>query len=168
MKILWNLLYQYNNIYKRKKSTNGRLKKKNVAIVPLGTITNVQKKKKCLTKALLLLQCLYSANTLNAQRQSIVAALLLFICTSVGWTCKACAAPSEKININFVCKIVNFSSPNLIILKRKFKNTTKYHNIFTISSFLGSEMIFFLFERNATFIIFLEQIINDKLLLVLK
>ena len=46
MKILWNLLYQYNNIYtdsykylKEKKSTNERLKKKRVvatvAIVPL-------------------------------------------------------------------------------------------------------------------------------------
>ena len=35
-----NLLYQYNNIYK-KKSTNKRLKK-NVATVPLGTITTVQ------------------------------------------------------------------------------------------------------------------------------
>ena len=40
MKILLNLLYQYNNIYK-KKSTNKRLKK-NVATVPLGTITTVQ------------------------------------------------------------------------------------------------------------------------------
>ena len=46
---------------------------------------------------------------------------------------------SEKININFVWEIVNFGSFNLIILKKKFKNTTKYHNIFTISSFLGSE-----------------------------
>ena len=50
------------------------------------------------------------------------------------------AAPSsEKINIDFVCEIVNFDSPNLTILKKKSKNTTKYHNIFTISSFLGSE-----------------------------
>ena len=51
-----------------------------------------------------------------------------------------------------------------------FKNTTKYHNIFTISSFLGSGYIyiFFLFEKNATFITFLEQNLNDKLLLVLK
>ena len=35
------------------------------------------------------------------------------------------ASNSEKINIDFVCKIVNFGSPNLIILKKKFKNTTK-------------------------------------------
>ena len=98
------------------------------------------------------------------------------ICTSIGCTCKARAASSsekvnidfvceivnfdsiqfdyikkrslriratsssEKINIDFVCEIVNFDSPNLIILKKKkSKNTTKYHNIFTISSFLGSE-----------------------------
>ena len=54
--------------------------------------------------------------------------------------CKARAAPSsEKINIDFVCETVNFCSPNLIILKKKSKNTTKYHNIFTISLFLGSE-----------------------------
>ena len=80
-----------------------------------------------------------------------------------------CCPSCEKININFVCEIVNFDSPNLIILKNMFKNTTKYHNIFTISSFLGSEYIFFiLFERNATFITFLEQILNNKLLLVLK
>ena len=50
-----------------------------------------------------------------------------------------CCPSSEKININFVSEIVNFGSPNLIILKKKFKNITKYHNIFTISSFLGSE-----------------------------
>ena len=49
------------------------------------------------------------------------------------------ASSSKKINIDFVCEIVNFGSPNLIILKNKSKNTTKYHNIFTISSFLGSE-----------------------------
>ena len=79
------------------------------------------------------------------------------------------AAPSsEKININFVCEIVNFDSPNLIILKKKFKNTTKYHNIFTILLFLGSEYIYIyiLFEINAISII-LEQILNNKLLLVL-
>ena len=46
---------------------------------------------------------------------------------------------SEKINIDFVCETMNFGSPNLTILKKKSKNTTKYHNIFTISSFLGSE-----------------------------
>ena len=64
-----------------------------------------------------------------------------FIVTSIGCTCKARAASSgEKINIDFVCEIMNFGSPNLIILKKKkSKNTTKYHNIFTISSFLGFE-----------------------------
>ena len=50
---------------------------------------------------------------------------------------------SEKINIDFVCKIVNFGLLNFIILKKKSKNTTKYYNIFTISSFLGSEYFFF-------------------------
>ena len=66
--------------------------------------------------------------------------LFNFLNTSIGWTCKARAASSsEKINIDFVCEIVNFGSPNLIILKKKSKNTTKYHNIFTISLFLGFE-----------------------------
>ena len=48
MKILWNLLYQYNNIYKRKKKYKQKTKK-NVATVPLGTVTivqNFEKKKK--------------------------------------------------------------------------------------------------------------------------
>ena len=64
----------------------------------------------------------------------------LYIYTSIGCTCKARAtSSSEKINIDFVCEIMNFGSPNLIILEKKSKNTTKYHNIFTISSFLGSE-----------------------------
>ena len=80
------------------------------------------------------------------------------------------ASNNEKISIDFMYEIMNFNSPNLIILKKKSKNTTKYHNIFTISSFLGSEYIYIfyiLFERNATFITFLEKIVNDKLLLVL-
>ena len=38
-----------------------------------------------------------------------------------------------------VCETVNFGSPNLTILKKKSKSTTKYHNVFTIPSFLGSE-----------------------------
>ena len=51
MKILWNLLCQYNNIYKKKKKvqTEDLGKKKNVATVPLGTVATVQnllKKKK--------------------------------------------------------------------------------------------------------------------------
>ena len=49
------------------------------------------------------------------------------------------AARSEKVNIDFVCETVNFGSLNLTILKKKSKNTTKYHNIFTISLFLGSK-----------------------------
>ena len=56
----------------------------------------------------------------------------------------------------------------LYILKKKFKNTTKYYNMFTILSFLGSKYnIFILFEGNATSITFLKQILNDKLLSVL-
>ena len=75
---------------------------------------------------------------------------------------------TKRQHKKIVCETVNFGSLNLTILKKKFKNTTKYYNIFTIPSFLGSEEIFFiLFERNATSIIFLEQILNDKLLLVL-
>ena len=41
--------------------------------------------------------------------------------------------------------VLNFGSLNMIILKKKSKNTTKYHIIFTISSFLRSEWIFILF-----------------------
>ena len=60
--------------------------------------------------------------------------IYIYIYTSVG-----VQPNSEKINIDFVYEIVNFSSPNLVILKKKSKNTTKYHNIFIISSFSGSE-----------------------------
>ena len=49
------------------------------------------------------------------------------------------ASSSEKINIDFAYEILNFGSSNLIILKKKSKNTIKHHNIFTISLFLGSE-----------------------------
>ena len=70
---------------------------------------------------------------------------ILFICTSIGCTCKARAAPVVRKLIYIVCETVNFGSPNLTILKKKFKNTTKFHNIFTISSFLGSEYIYFYF-----------------------
>ena len=62
---------------------------------------------------------------------------LLLLCDCCTWKAHA-ASDSEKINIDFVCEIVNFGTPNLIILKKN-ENTTKYHNIFTISSFLGSE-----------------------------
>ena len=75
---------------------------------------------------------------------------------------------TKRQHKKIVCETVNFGSLNLTILKKKFKNTTKYYNIFTIPSFLGSKEIYFiLFERNVTSIIFLEQILNDKLLLVL-
>ena len=60
--------------------------------------------------------------------------IYIYIYTSVG-----VQPNSEKINIDFVYEIVNFSSLNLVILKKKSKNTTKYHNIFIISSFSGSE-----------------------------
>ena len=66
---------------------------------------------------------------------SIYFSLPFFKITSIGCTCKACAASSsEKINIDFVCEIVNFGSPNLIILKKKVKEYNKisqyFHNIF--------------------------------------
>ena len=101
---------------------------------------------------------------------SIYFSLPFFKITSIGCTCKACAASSsEKINIDFVCEIVNFGSPNLIILKKKVKEYNKisqyFHNIFIFR--IRIDFYFILFERNATFITFLEQILNDKLLLVL-
>ena len=52
-----------------------------VATMPPSTVATVQKKKKkakCLTKALLPLQYLYSANTLNAQYRSTVAGIDAF------------------------------------------------------------------------------------------
>ena len=65
---------------------------------------------------------------------------LVELYASIGCTCKARAvSTSKKINIDFVDEIVNFDSLNLIILKKKFKNTIKYYNIFTKSLFLGSE-----------------------------
>ena len=46
----------------------------------------------------------------------------LTIYTSIGCACKAHAASgSEKINIDFMCEIVNFGSPNLIILKKNLR-----------------------------------------------
>ena len=79
------------------------------------------------------------------------------------------ASSTEKININFVCEIVNFGSLNLIILKKKSKNTTNITIFSQYLHFYNPNRFFFLilFERNATFITFLEQIVNDKLLLVL-
>ena len=55
---------------------------------------------------------------------------------------KLCIKKTKKTkrqHKKIVCETVIFGSPNLTILKKKSKNTTKYHNIFTISSFLGSE-----------------------------
>ena len=46
VKILWNLLCQYNNIYKKKKKykrkTERKKKKKNVATMPFGTVATIQ------------------------------------------------------------------------------------------------------------------------------
>ena len=66
-----------------------------------------------------------------------------------------------------MCETGHFGSSNLTILKKKSKNTRKYHNIFTISSFLDPNIYIYIFERNATFMTFVEQILNDKLLFVL-
>ena len=52
---------------------------------------------------------------------------------------------TKRQHKKIVCETVIFGSPNLTILKKKFKNTTKYHNIFTIPSFLGFEYTFFYF-----------------------
>ena len=53
---------------------------------------------------------------------------------------------------------MNFCSPNLTKPKKKSRNVTKYHNIFTISLFLAVEsfgMIYdYLFYKNAMSIIF--------------
>ena len=54
--------------------------------------------------------------------------IAFLINTSIGCTCKARAiSSSEKININFVCEIVNFDSPNLIILDRKSTRLNSSH-----------------------------------------
>ena len=74
--------------------------------------------------ATVLAQCKHIECT---QYQITVVALPLFIYTSIGSTC---TSSIEKINIDFEYEIVNFGSPNLIILKKKSKNTIKYHNIF--------------------------------------
>ena len=46
---------------------------------------------------------------------------------------------TKRQHKKIMCETVNFGSPNLTILKKMSKNTTKYHNMFTIPSFLGSE-----------------------------
>ena len=46
---------------------------------------------------------------------------------------------TKRQHKKIVRETVIFGSPNLTILIKKFKNTTKYHNIFTIASFLGFE-----------------------------
>ena len=50
---------------------------------------------------------------------------------------------TKRQHKKIVCETVNFGLPNLTILKKKSKNTTKYYNIFTIPSFLGFELIYF-------------------------
>ena len=52
---------------------------------------------------------------------------------------------TKRQHKKIVFETVNFGSPNLTILKKKSKNTTKYYNIFTIPLFLGSEEIVFIF-----------------------
>ena len=52
---------------------------------------------------------------------------------------------TKRQHKKIVCETINFGSPNFTILKKKSKSITKYHNIFTIPSFLGSEQIFYLF-----------------------
>ena len=52
---------------------------------------------------------------------------------------KLCIKKKKRQQKKIMCGTVNFGSPNLTILKKKSKNTTKYHNIFTIPSFLGFE-----------------------------
>ena len=47
-----------------------------------------------------------------------------------------------------VCEIMNFDSPKLTKIKKKSRNTTKCHNIFTIPSFsamVSPNMIFYYF-----------------------
>ena len=49
---------------------------------------------------------------------------------------------TKRQHKKIVCETVNFGSPNLTILKKKSKNSTEYHNIFTIPSFLGFRFSF--------------------------
>ena len=66
---------------------------------------------------------------------------------------------------------MNFCSPKLTKLKNKPRNITKCHNIFTIplfSAVVNLGLIYYLFYRNAISIIFSYQILNGKLLLILK
>ena len=67
--------------------------------------------------------------------------LVLKLCIKKKKTNKQTKRQHKKI----VCETMIFGSPNFTILKKKSKNTTKYHNIFTIPSFLGFEQIFFYF-----------------------
>ena len=50
---------------------------------------------------------------------------------------------TKRQHKKIVHETMNSGSPNLTKLKKKSKNTTKYHNIFTIPLFLGSDMIFY-------------------------
>ena len=61
---------------------------------------------------------------------------------------------------------MNFGSKIFTKPKKKPRNTTKYHNIFTISFFpamVGLSLVFYFF----TSIIFSQQILSDRLLLIL-
>jgi len=65
-----------------------------------------------------------------------------------------------------VLETMNFGSKDFTKPKKKPRNTTKYHNIFTISFFpamVGLGLVFYFFTST----IFSKQILSDKLLLVL-
>ena len=47
---------------------------------------------------------------------------------------------TKRQHKKIMCETMNFGSPNLTILKKKSKNTTKYYNIFTIPS-VGEQKI---------------------------
>ena len=68
---------------------------------------------------------------------------------------------TKRQHKRIVHETMNFGSLNLTKLKKKSKNTTKYHNIFTIPLFLGSDMLFYYFilEKRYTHNIFT---INSK------
>ena len=60
---------------------------------------------------------------------------------------KLCIKKKKRQHKKIVCETVNFGSLNWTILKKKSKNITKYHNIFTIPSFLGFEQFFFFLRK---------------------
>ena len=52
---------------------------------------------------------------------------------------------TKRQHKKIMCETMNFVSPNLTILKKKSKNTRKYHNIFTISSFLDPNIYIYIY-----------------------